>query len=405
MRVLVTTLGSPSHGRAQLPLVRALAAGGHTVQVVTTPIIASVFAREDVRVAALLPDVMPGYREVPRLQALAAREDLDEEQRAQQMKELMVSGLSRSMALDLRRVLLPVVEDFAPDLILRDGMDLGSVLIGEARGIPQLPTPSGASNSLDPADLLPGLNASRTEQGLPVREDPLSIVPFGRIDCVPEAYSFAQFLPGARTYRQALAVDRALALPDWVAQLPTDRPLVFASIGTAAPLMLQWGLETDSGAMPLPMPHPEESLRTILRAAALLEECTVLVTSMGLTVDVADLPSHVRVTERLPQPLLLETVDLFLTHGGFNSVRESMRTGTPMAVLPQFGDQHPNAQRVEELGLGRHVADATPQGIADTCRAVLADRTIAAGVRRAHLAMLALPDIEHAVADLVELVG
>ncbi|MFV2121675.1 hypothetical protein ACE14D_25855, partial [Streptomyces sp. Act-28] len=36
-RVLFTTLGSPSHGRAQLPLARALAPAGPEVLVTPTP--------------------------------------------------------------------------------------------------------------------------------------------------------------------------------------------------------------------------------------------------------------------------------------------------------------------------------------------------------------------------------
>jgi UDP:flavonoid glycosyltransferase YjiC (YdhE family) len=98
-------------------------------------------------------------------------------------------------------------------------------------------------------------------------------------------------------------------------------------------------------------------------------------------------------------------VDVFLTHGGFNSIRESLRTATPLAVLPQFGDQHANALRVEELGIGRAVTDVTPEGIAAVCRDVLADDAIAARTRTARLAMLAMPGIETAVGDLEKLAG
>ncbi|MEO3973856.1 glycosyltransferase [Streptomyces sp. CAU 1734] len=407
MRILITTLGSPSHGRAQLPLARALAAAGHEVVAATTPPVAPVFERDDVRVVSCIDDVLPGYHVMARLREISEDPALDDEQRQTGLMNAMSESMTGAMAEELLGALLPLARDFRPDVVLRDGMDMGSVLIGELLGVPQLPTPSGSSNSFDPATLLPGLNTLREARGLPVREDPLSIIPYGRIDYVPQDYSFARHLPHSWAYRQTVDVDRGHVLPEWIADLPTDRPLVFAATGTALPLLhekLGTGAGTDA-VRALGMPDPAETLRSIIAAVSRLEECTVIVATMGIPADTGGLPPHVHTAERLPQPLLLESVDLFLTHGGFNSIRESLRTATPMAVLPQFGDQHPNAVRVEELGIGRRVTDTGPDGIAAVCREVLADPGIGARARRARLAMLALPDIESAVADLEKLAG
>ena len=404
MRVLCTTLGSPSHGRAQLPLLRALAAAGHEILVATTPELTHVFQHDDVRVLSCLPDFSPGSFAGPALAELGDGTERTPGQQQEVMLRVLAEAVSGPMAKGLLEVLRPVAADFAPDLILRDGMDLSSCLIAEQTGIPQLPTPSGASNTLDPRHTVPGLNSLREELGLPQQQDPLALVAHGRVDYVPPEFSYAAHLTGPLAYRQTVNVDRSSVLPQWVAELPTDRPLVFAALGTALPMMhkrMQEGEQPPE--MPFELPDPTETLHTVVRAAGLLEECTVIVSTSGLPVDTAGLPAHVHLTERLPQPLLLESVDLFLTHGGFNSVRESLRTGTPMAVWPQFGDQHGNAHRTQELNVGRAVTDSTPEGIAALCREVLADTTIAAGVRRARLAMLALPEIENAVPDLEKL--
>ncbi|MER6025341.1 glycosyltransferase [Streptomyces sp. NPDC001851] len=402
MRVLCTTLGSPSHGRAQLPLLRALAAAGHQVLVVTSEALAPVFRDDDVRVDAALPEFDPMARMAPYLAEL--QDTADPEERMAAMNRLVLRALAGPGVKPHLDILLPRARDFRPDLILRDGMDMAAVLTAELLDVPQLPTPSGFSNRLDPAEVLEQLNQRRREAGLPESDDPLSVVPHGRVDYVPPAFSFARHLPRALAYRQTVDVERGAVLPEWAAGLRTDRPLVYAAIGTALPVLRERAAGR-SAPPPIEMPDPAESLRAIAGAATELDDCTVVVSTSGIPLDTEGLPGHIHVTDRVPQPLLLESVDLFLTHGGFNSIREAMRTGTPLAVLPHFGDQHANADRVEELGLGRHLTDRSAAGIADVCRKLLADPAPRARARSAQLAMLALPGIEHAVADLEELAG
>jgi MGT family glycosyltransferase len=76
------------------------------------------------------------------------------------------------------------------------------------------------------------------------------------------------------------------------------------------------------------------------------------VVSKGPQADEFELADNMTGAEFLPQTEILPQVDLVITHGGNNTVTESLYFGKPMIVLPIFWDQHDNAQRIEETGFG-----------------------------------------------------
>jgi len=80
-----------------------------------------------------------------------------------------------------------------------------------------------------------------------------------------------------------------------------------------------------------------------------------VIVSMGPQHHELELAPNMTGEEFLPQPALLPQVDLVITHGGNNTITESLHFGKPMVVLPLFWDQHDNAQRMEELGFGRRL--------------------------------------------------
>jgi UDP:flavonoid glycosyltransferase YjiC (YdhE family) len=86
--------------------------------------------------------------------------------------------------------------------------------------------------------------------------------------------------------------------------------------------------------------------------ASLAETPYRYVVSKGPQHDLIELAPNMTGAEFLPQPAILPHADLVITHGGNNTVTESVHFGVPMVVLPLFWDQYDNAQRVAERGFG-----------------------------------------------------
>lgn len=399
MRVLCSVTGSPSHARALLPLARALARAGHEILIVVPASLTETFSGEPVQVRAVLPDLITYLRHQLSKHGPPLTRTEPRGFNLSRFAEMITHPVYFN---ESYRRQLPLARDFRPHLVLRDGFELASALVAETLGIPHLAVPSGAANIMDPNMLADGLAARCDDLGLAPVDGPQMIYRYGRIDCVPPEYSFSTYsVQQLWSYRQPFTVEPTEILPPWLVELPTDRPLVLAAIGTAVPLIAELRSANPELATTF---DPLATLRAIIHGLSELD-CVAVVATGELPVDGADKGDHVYLTKRFPQPLLLHCAQLFITHAGYNGVREAIAAGVPMAALPQFGDQPLNADRIQQLGLGARIPTATPEGIARTCERVLRDPGISAAVRRAQRRMFALPGIEAAVTDLEQLAG
>jgi UDP:flavonoid glycosyltransferase YjiC (YdhE family) len=85
--------------------------------------------------------------------------------------------------------------------------------------------------------------------------------------------------------------------------------------------------------------------------------------------DLGALPEHVLACGYAPQLSLLPRVNVFVTHGGANSVMEALRFGVPLLVSPVCNDQFHQAHYVRQSGVGM-VLDLQRAGVTE-CRAAL----------------------------------
>src|SRR6478609_8754213 len=99
----------------------------------------------------------------------------------------------------------------------------------------------------------------------------------------------------------------------------------------------------------------------------------------------------------------LPEVDLVITHGGNNTVTESLYFGKPMVVLPLFWDQHDNAQRLDETGFGIRLDTYghTPDEMIAALDRLLADEPLTARLRAVSQRLQRAGGTERA-ADLIE---
>lgn len=81
----------------------------------------------------------------------------------------------------------------------------------------------------------------------------------------------------------------------------------------------------------------------------------IVVISIGKEINLmefSNMPSHFIIRPYVPQLEILKYADVFITHGGMNSVSEGLYHNTPLVILPITNDQPFVAKRAEELNAG-----------------------------------------------------
>jgi hypothetical protein len=99
--------------------------------------------------------------------------------------------------------------------------------------------------------------------------------------------------------------------------------------------------------------------------AAFLDHPAQFILSLGgenRIMDTGAVPNNFIVQPNVPQLEVLQKAALFVTHGGMNSVNESLYYGVPLVVVPQQIEQAINGRQVARHGAGIVLADSPPYG-------------------------------------------
>jgi UDP:flavonoid glycosyltransferase YjiC (YdhE family) len=141
------------------------------------------------------------------------------------------------------------------------------------------------------------------------------------------------------------------------------KKIVYASFGTVATGVF-WDHEVIPSKMFGALTSGKEFCRTlwgrIFEAFGGKENYVVVlatVTNDPEALEGFEIPSNFIVRRKCPQLEVLKVADAFITHGGANSMMESINSHVPMLVLPYFADQYSNAKTVSREHMGLHFDD------------------------------------------------
>lgn len=187
---------------------------------------------------------------------------------------------------------------------------------------------------------LAAVNASRREWNLPAyRSLADSVSPLLHLSQQPECFDFPrQELPPQFRYCGPWHDPAFRPAVPFPYEKLSGRPLIYASMGTL-------------------QNRVQEVFREIAAACEGLDAQLVISLGGGSTPEqLGAMPGNPLVVSVAPQLELLKRATLTITHGGLNTVLESLSCGVPMVAVPVGNDQPGVAARVKWLGAGELLA-------------------------------------------------
>jgi UDP-glucoronosyl and UDP-glucosyl transferase len=386
LRVLVSSVPAPGHLLPLLPLCRALVDAGDDVLVVGPA--STVRAANAVGLAT----IERGGEMAEWFAALAARtrgepgNGLAPERVIGYFVPRLFGEVGAEEMID---VLLDAIDEFRPDVIYYDTMNVAAPLAASCQGllgvhhsISLLPEPGlldSCADAISPLwcafDQRPAARCGLFD-GMTLSTWPASI------DILGDCYDGVQRI-GTRPRPPSFGDE----LERWFGG--ADLPLVYATLGT-----------TTNGDV------------AVLRAVvdAIVDQPINVVVTVGTNNDPAALgliPKNAHIEQFIPQARLLPHCALVVSHGGSGTVLGALAHGLPQLIIPQGADQFVNGQCIARHGLGR--CESSPHIGPDDIRTHVVD--LLGGVDGLHSVravrdeLAAAPGVEHAVEMTHQAVG
>jgi zeaxanthin glucosyltransferase len=259
--------------------------------------------------------------------------------------------LWQNYVIPMARFTLPAVDrairDYQPDVVLADQHALAGALAAHRHGLPWATLITGAMELTHPLAALPRVDAWIRAQLASFCKNAASGTAGeadGSVDLLFSPYLVIAFTTSAVTGEQPFPEHFALVGPVLV-----DRPGTFA-----------WDLLDPARRKIL---ISVGTLATTL-AADFYQRASAAVAPLGATVQailvgppevVPDPPGNVLVVPSVPQLALLPQLDAVISHGGMNTVSETLAHGLPLVIAPIRHDQPVVASLVARAGAGIRV--------------------------------------------------
>jgi UDP:flavonoid glycosyltransferase YjiC (YdhE family) len=382
LKVLVTTPGGLGHIHPMVPLAHALAARGHEVLWALPDRSVAQVEQAGLRATGVtsMPPVSPPevVRQFPELRELSP---------AERPEHLFAKLFGALMAPPMLAGLIPVAQQWRPDLVVSDAAELAGPLVAAELGVP------GVSKGFGP--LLPEPRMARAAQEVvPLwQARALQARPYGgmydRLYLDPYPPALPQPPAPHVPHRQLLRPVTYPGPTDAPVALPTtreDRPLVYLTMGTVF---------SDATV-----------LRGLVAALAQLDvRLLVTVGPQGDPALLAEQPAHVRVERYVPQAALLRRCQLVVSHAGSGTVLSALELGLPQLCLPQGADQFLNAASVTSAGAGLSLApgEATADAVRDAAARLLEDGSFGQAASRIGRSIAQMPSPDEVCAVLERL--
>jgi UDP:flavonoid glycosyltransferase YjiC (YdhE family) len=361
MRVLMTTWAWPSHYRPLVPMVWALQAAGHEVQVASQPRLSTVITDSGAVAVPVGPDLdhhevraeaMRGLPLSSVPQAPTAGEQMADWQPERRAKVARVFRVFTAYSDAMLDDLLDYARWWQPDLVLFEPTTYAGPLVAAALGVPAVRHTHGVDVQYQARDVVAGLVAPLASR-LGLSE--VDLLGACTIDPCPPSMQVDS--PVRREFVRYVPYNGPAVHPAWLQ--PPAKPRI----------CLTWGTSTSQ----LTREGPFLPSRVIEWTRDLGLETVVCVTeadAVTLRAHIGTEVPDVRIAENLALHMVLPGCSAIVHQGGNGTLLTAGHYGIPQLALPQLPDQIFHCKQLVKAGAGRVVPAA--EASAETVRAELA---------------------------------